>query len=237
MRTFRSKSGPFTEQPFYEPAEIEKICAEELRKCNLYPLNPAPIRIDRFIEKHFGIQPTYADLPEGLLGYTEFGTGGVERIVVTKFLDEEGTVVAERRLRTTLAHEGGHGLLHSHLFALVPRPDFLFGNVLGSDSPKILCRNGGISGVGPPAKKSPYCWWEFQANQAMSAVLLPKDLVGMALADLLIPHGLLGVPKLDSDDRERAIHLLAETFDVNPVVARIRLERLHPRATAGQLAL
>jgi len=101
MKTFRAKTGPFAERPFYEAAEIESICAEELQKLKLYPSDPAPIRIDRFIEKRFGIQPTYEDLPKGLLGFTRFGAKGVAEIVVAKVLDEEGTVTAERRLRST----------------------------------------------------------------------------------------------------------------------------------------
>ena len=142
MKTFRAKNGPFSEQPFYEAAEIESICTEELQRLNLYPSDPAPIRIDRFIEKRFGVQPIYEDLPDGLLGFTRFGIKGVAEIVVTKALDDEGTTLAERRLRSTLAHEGGHGLLHAHLFAFGARPDSLFGNGLAPDALKILCREG-----------------------------------------------------------------------------------------------
>jgi hypothetical protein len=88
MKTFRAKTGPFAEQPFYEPAEIESICSDELRKLNLYPSDPARIRIDRFIEKRFGVQPKYEDLPAGLLGFTRFGTKGVEEIVDGMVLHE-----------------------------------------------------------------------------------------------------------------------------------------------------
>lgn len=237
MRTFRAKAGPFAEQPFYKTAEIESICTEELQKLKLYPSDPAPIRIDRFIEKRFGVQPTYEDLPKGLLGFTKFGAKGVVEIVVAKALDEEGTVPAERRLRSTLAHEGGHGLLHAHLFAFGTRPDSLFGDGLASDSPKILCRDGGVSEPGPAAKKPPYRWWEFQANQAMGALLLPKALVEKAIAPMLVAQGLLGLQTLPDDRRERTIRLVAETFNVNPIVARIRLDALYPTAAAMQLTL
>lgn len=237
MKTFRAKTGPFTEQPFYKPEEIESICTDELQKLKLYPSDPAPIRIDRFIEKRFGVHPTYEDLPHGLLGFTRFGTKGVEAIVVAKALDEEGTVPAERRLRTTLAHEGGHGLLHAHLFAFGTRPDSLFGDGLASDAPKILCRDGGVSGIAVSKTKPPYRWWEFQANQAMGALLLPKTLVETAVGSLLVSKGILGVRTLPDDRRERAVRLVAETFDVNPIVARIRLDALYPAAAARQLTL
>jgi hypothetical protein len=235
MRTYRSKTGPFSEQPFYEPAEIESICTDELQKLGLYPSDPGPIRIDRFIEKRFGA-PAYEDLPTGLLGFTRFSTHGVEQIVVAKALDDEGTKPAERRLRTTLAHEGGHGLLHAHLFAFGARPDSLFREGLAPDAPKILCRDGGISGVGPAKGTPPYRWWEFQANQAMGALLLPKALVEKAVASILVLQGTLGIPTLLDDRRERAVRLVAETFDVNPIVARIRLDASYP-VTAGQLTL
>jgi hypothetical protein len=236
MKTFRAKTGPFTEQPFYKPSEIEAICTDELQKLNLYPSDPAPIRIDRFVEKRFGVRPVYEDLPNGLLGFTRFGAKGVEEIVVAKVLDDEGTTPSERRLRSTLAHEGGHGLLHAHLFAFGTRPDPLFGDGLATDAPKILCRDGGVTGVATAKKKLPYRWWEFQANQAMAALLLPKGLLEKAVTSMLVPRGAFGVSILPEDSRERAARLVADTFDVNPIVARIRLDALFP-ATAGQLTL
>lgn len=238
MRTYRSKTGPFAEQPFYELTEIESICMQELQKLDLLPSGPAPIRIDRFIEKRFDIQPTYEDLPKGLLGFTRFGAKGVEQIVVAKALDDEGTKPAERRLRTTLAHEGGHGLLHAHLFVLGTLPDSLFGDGLAPDASKILCREGGVSGTEDAAKKKPpYRWWEFQANQAMGVLLLPKPLAEKALAPMLAVQGTFGSLALPASRREDAIRLLAATFDVNPVVARIRLEALHPLSADRQLTL
>lgn len=236
MRTFRTSTGPFAEQPFYETAEIEAICVQELRKLNLYPAEPEPIRIDRFVEKRFGVRPEYEDLPTGLLGFTRFGAKGVEAIVVAKSLDDEGTTTAERRLRTTLAHEAGHGLLHAHLFALGARPDSLFGDGLASDAPKILCRDEAPRG-GTSRAKANYRWWEFQANQVMSALLLPKPLVAKALALVLTRQGQLGSVTLAPDRREEAARLVSETFDVNPVVARIRLEALYPSAANRQLTL
>jgi hypothetical protein len=236
MKTFRAKNGPFSKQPFFELGEIELMCVEELQKVQLYPSDPEPIRIDRFIEKRFKIQPTYDDLPNGLLGFTLFDNRGVAEIVVARALDEEGTVPAERRLRTTLAHEAGHGLLHAYLFALAARPDSLFGDGIAPDAPRILCREGGVSGVETP-KRPPYRWWEFQANQVMGAILLPKGLVEKAIGPLLTFQGMLGLPVLPNDRREQAVRLVAETFNVNPIVARIRLDVLYPAAASRQLTL
>ncbi len=237
MKTFRS-SGPFGEQPYYTLAEIEQVCVEELQKCGLYPAEPAPIRVDRFIEKRFGIRPSYEDLPRGVLGFTRFSDDGVEEIVVSRTLDEEGSRAAERRLRTTLAHEGGgHGLLHAHLFALGIELRPLFADGLDAHVPKILCRVGGVAGLGDSStKKYDGRWWEFQANQAMGALLLPRKLVETAL-DQMITVGNLGQRVLQPSQGEAAARLLAEVFDVNPIVARIRIDALYMQTKSGQLTL
>lgn len=238
MKNFRSKSGPFHEQPYYAISEIESICTDELQKVDLLPSDPSPIRIDRFIEKRFNVRPKYEDLPRGLLGFTRFGAKGVEEVVVSKALDDEGTQSAERRLRTTLAHEGGHGLLHAHLFAFGTRPDSLFGNGLDPHAPKIMCRDDAATdALGKAKQKPPYRWWEFQANQAMSALLLPKNLVIKALGPLVVARGLMGHTILPSDNRDQAIKLVVSTFDVNPVVAKIRLQTLYPASAEQQLTL
>ena len=130
------------------------------------------------------------------------------------------------------------GLLHAHLFVLGPRPDSLFGEGLAADAPKILCREGGVSGVGHAEnKRPPYRWWEFQANLAMGALLLPKALVGKALEPVLTVQGTFGQPILPGERRKDAIQLLADIFDVNPIVARIRLDGLYPPSTDRQLTL
>jgi len=236
MKTYRSNSGPFLEKPFYRPADFESICAEALRSVELFPASPAPVRIDRFIEKRFKVQPTYAPLPPGVLGFTRFGANGVEEIVVSQALDEEGTISADRRLRTTLAHEGGHGLLHTHLFAFGVRPDSLFSGELDPNAPKILCRDDAQTGANA-GKKPPYRWWEYQANQAMGALLLPQSLVESTLETLLEIRGLLGARVLPAANREAAMRLIAETFDVNPIVAKYRLEALYPPSSEQQLTL
>jgi len=224
MKTLYSRTGPFTERPYYEVKDIETICADELRAVGLYPSKPEPVRIDRFIEKRFGVTARYEDLPEGVLGYTKFGAKGVEAIVVARSLSEEGTQPAERRISATLAHEGGHGLLHAHLFALGTKPKSLFDDA-DQDMPQILCRS--VTGEGPAKNLYSGRWWEFQANQAIGALLLPGDLVEQALAPYFVNQGSLGVKTLDFSRREEAVMALSEIFDVNPVVARIRVDQMY----------
>ena len=180
MKTSLANAGPFLEKPFFKPEDFEKICQDALKQHGLFPSEPAPVRIDRFVEKQFNILPSYEDLPRGLLGFTRFGPKGVEDIVVSKALDEENSQTAERRLRTTLAHESGHGLLHAYLFASGTRPVSLFGQALDDRAPKLLCRSGGIpESEVSGQRRVPYQWWEYQANQVMARLLLPDPWCGL----------------------------------------------------------
>ena len=101
--------------------------------------------------------------------------------------------MADRRIRTTLAHEAGHGLLHAYLFALDEKPLHLFDSDSRSDH-QILCRD-----VQGEERKRGYDgrWWEFQANRAMGGLLCPRALVHTALTPYLVPCGSLGAVTLD----------------------------------------
>lgn len=80
-------------------------------------------------------------------------------------------------------------------------------------------------------------WWEFQANRMMGALLLPKRLVASCLEDLLQLRGMLGELVLPDSAREPAVPRLSDVFDVNPIVARLRIQQLYPAADPRQLTL
>lgn len=241
MKTFKTQAGPFRERPYYKDQEIETTCADELRKVDLFPSSPQPIRIERFVEKRFGITPVYEELPEGLLGFTKFGSKGVEAISVSRLLAEEGSKSAERRINTTLAHEAGHGLLHAYLFALGKQTQALslFGDSVDRKQMKLLCRTGGVQGVRESEGTTGYDgrWWEYHANRVIGALLLPKTLVHEALRSVLIERGMLGTKVLESIRREEAVRILVDVFDVNPIVGRIRSNGMFPLSSEQQLTL
>lgn len=226
MRTYKAKAGPFSEQPFFPEADIEAICTDELSKLNLLPSSPEPIRIDRFIERRF-VTPSYEDLGEGILGLTRFSKEGVSAVVVSSRLDAEGSKVSERRIRTTLGHEGGHGLLHTYLFVLSSNTQPMFGDFSDPVKPKVMCRDSAYSGQ----------WWEVQANMAMGSLLMPKRLVEIAIDPFLTQQGLLSMKTLKPSAKLSAERDLAEIFDVNPIVARIRIGQIFPEVDNGQLML
>ena len=227
MRTYTPKTGPFREGVFYEDQDIENIATDELRRVNLLPSVPEPIRVERFIEKRLGLTPEYDDLPEGILGYTKFGSRGAMKVVVSRSLSDEGGQVAERRVNSTLAHEAGHILLHGHLFAMQPKMNAptMFRDEVEFGNQRILCKSDTLTATAGAGRVSGYDgrWWEVQANKMIGALLLPRSLVRSSLSHLLSSPSRLGVRKLDSDKREEAAHILADRFDVNPVVGRRRI--------------
>lgn len=235
MKHFKSTVGPFRERPWYELEEIDRICTEELQNAGLYPKEPGAVRIERFLEKRFGLSPRYEDLGGKILGYTRFGaTGAPEEIVISRVLAESGTRGADCVLNSTMAHEAGHILLHGHLFAL-DGTSSLFENV--EEPNKILCRDSEVDGASDRRRAYDGRWYEFQANRAIGGLLLPRALTLRCIEDFTEQEGKLGLRTLPETRREAAVGRIAEVFEVNPVVARIRVDGLFSVGRTGQLTL
>jgi hypothetical protein len=225
MKEFPTKDGPYPVRLVYEIAEIDRICEDALRQSGRLPATPQPIEIDRFLEKFFEVRVVYDDIDEGAIGCTVFNRKGrVTGFLIATSIEAEGTKSGKRRARATLAHEGGHGLLHPRLFMQDIGTGSLFGGTR-DDNPRILCRDQDVTAVGA---KPVYGgrWWEWQANRAIGGLLLPQKLVTAAVIGMLNRDKIIHV--LPDNNRHEAEELVAETFDVNPAVARIRLQEMFP---------
>jgi hypothetical protein len=222
MRKVPTPSGPFPFQVYFDDlGEIDEICLEALKSQSLLPSKPAPIRIERFVEKQFRTPLRYEDLGPDNLGCTIFNSSGaVEAILVSRSLEEQNTTPARRRVRSTVAHEAGHGLLHGPLFIGDNFPD------RGKNQRRILCRSEDI--LVETQRSYRGRWWEFQANQAIGSLLLPRLLVNAFLDQSGIEVDSSGSRSPTPAQRESLAKKAAVTFDVNPIVARIRLDSLFP---------
>ena len=223
---------PFPRKIYIPEKRMERLCSEALVAERLMPSKPEPIRIERFIEKRFGIVIGYEKLGqrfgEGVMGACRFGRdGGVVEILVDQELGEDESTVGERRYRSTLAHEAGHGLFHGELFAEKFQAD---DEVAASGLEDTVCRQNVFTegfacrGLGDPEKGSQKQWWEIQANMAMAALLLPRQLVDPFLRDLLkSPWTIFGrsyKPTLDD-----ACRSVSEVFNVSLTMALYRIEK------------
>jgi hypothetical protein len=222
--TMRSQTGPFHRKLFIPEQRLESTCLDALRAMNLLPDVPSPIRIERFVFFRFGIEEEYEELPAGIMGCAKFTREGLRRIILNRHLAEDQSVVSLRRLRSTLAHEAGHGLFHTELFIeklTLDEEHGTFGRG-GSTSDSVspdgfACR--AEAGLDMPR---PYEWWEYQANRAMAALLLPWTLVIEAAKERLL--GVLAASGPVEDRVRQPEQELAELFDVNRRMVSIRLD-------------
>ena len=218
--------GPFLRRIRLETKEVEARCAEALRSLKLLPAAPGPVRIDRFAEKFFHLKLRFVALDEARMGAIQFSDAGkVAGIFICAELARDATPVGRRKFRSTVAHECGHGLLHGALFAEKLAAERLQG-VLASPTGEFrsvrdagfLCR--GEAGLDGTPK---YEWWEYQANMAMAALLLPWPLVTEAAKPFAAAYAETR-PREREAVTEQAAAALAEVFDVNPVMIRFRLK-------------
>ncbi|MGA8810707.1 MAG: hypothetical protein WB973_22770 [Thermoanaerobaculia bacterium] len=224
MRERRSSSG--APQLFFTEKDVEDICEEALRAQGYYPASPQRVNIDRFVEKRFNVSPQFEHMHPGVLGYSKFGPKGMVSMHISEALVSDANLAAERRVSTTLAHEAGHGLMHAQLFVLPDYDSTLFGHNEDVEGQKILCRDEKTV----ERRKYDGRWWELQANMAIGPLLMPKKLVHDSLRPFLLSRGTFGIEEIDPKRREEAARHLATTFDVNPAVARIRIEKLYKPA-------
>jgi hypothetical protein len=227
MRNYRTSFGRDNSRPFYSDEAADQMCTDALRLNKLLPDRPERIRIDRLVEKHFKVGIVYEPIGDGVLGFTTFGEAGV----ISVHIDEpsEKTTAAERRVRSTLAHEAGHGLMHAHLFCT----EFSHSRLFDSDSDvsheKVLCRE--------PRSGYDGRWWELQANMAIGALLMPRELLFDAIEPFLESRGAMGVSFLSESKRVAAIDAMCEVFDVNRPVAKFRIDHFFKSESEKQLTL
>ena len=231
MREFSAPGEPFGRRLYFDDGEIERICLDTLVAAGCLPDTPAPVEIDLFIEKHFECKIEYSDVAPGVLGFAVFEGDAVVVIGAARSLFE-ADAKAERRGRATLAHEAGHGLLHAKMFGAVHEPHPILNGSFDFRRRRIMCRREDLE-VGTEAYHGK--WWEWQANQAIGGLLLPRPLVEACVEPLTEAVGALGQRDLPSANHVQAVHRIADTFDVNLAVARIRLAALFP--SDNQLAL
>lgn len=227
MKQQRANSGPFLRRIYYEQRDVESLCSTALADAGLLPEAPRPVRIDRFVEKHFRVEVRATEMKPGPMGAIRFDEAGkVLGVFVSREIEGDTSAAGRRRFRSTVGHEAGHGLLHTRLFAeklLTESSQYDFEAGAGGEArvrrDGFLCRPE--EGANRPARR--YEWWEFKANMAMSCLLLPWKLIAAAAEPFRVRYA-DAAPSARDQMAESATAELAETFDVNPVMIRYRLK-------------
>lgn len=232
MQWYPSPEGD--QRIWYDADEIEQIASDELRRAGLGVSLSNPVSdLEAFIEVYLKASlDQYADLPEDVLGLTEFPVGRAPSVSINVKLTEardrdDAAPGAVGRWRATLAHEASHIYLHRYLFD--PQMAQLFGG-RSADAPApagglMRCLHRDVTPVQTgdwTTMRRRGDWREIQANRGMAALLMPKRIFRrLALARIAD----LGTTDLSSGSPEADTLAagLAETFEVSKQAATIRL--------------
>lgn len=185
MKVWSDPRSPWGRRVWFDDTEIEAVMDEvRLRAGDAVFVDGQGVDVDKVLMEVYRVSPDFVDLGEGTLGRTEFGPDGSVRVAVSRGLaaEAESSVIAQRRLRSTLGHECAHIALHQHLHVLEAGGS-LFPE-LEREVPRFLCRSAAIEG-----KPAATDWWEVQANRGMAALLLPRSLVAPRVRDALTSSG------------------------------------------------
>ena len=225
MRDTPTTAGPFRRRRWFEEHEFDDIAKEALKRHGLLRKEPAPVDIELFVEMEFGFPYEFRDLGEDCLGLMHFGEKGPKALLVHTKLDAPEDLLANRRCRSTLAHECGHGLLHVDLF--IELWERKKSTNTFEDARRIITWRERAENIEGNLTKSSPDWWEYQADRMISALLLPLNPLREALRGW--GHDLLEI-KSNGAWQDQELHAqVRDTFDVSLAVARIRLERLYGR--------
>lgn len=232
MKMIKDKTGTFSRGLWFEDGEIEAL-AEKHRQEFVGFIgetdNPA-LQVDKFIEIYLPralhteiIFDPYADLNDAgepdVLGSTDFHEDQIE--VKIERLITQGAERSSQwgRYNATVIHEAGHCILHRMLFQNDPNQQEL---LLQPATRKISCLEKTIDGYYTGE------WWEYQANQFMANLLMPKELF---LAHLEMERNAYGIREnkgLVNNEYlfNAVVGYLANTFQVSKQAVKIRLQEL-----------
>jgi len=202
VRWLRDATGRFPRRPHYETDELESECDKlrrelrQLRSADAEALTLDDLSV--LIEHRAADLDLYAELPAEFDGVTEFSRDNRPHVKVAARLSAQARF--EHRLRTTLAHELAHVVLHNFIWWFDPGVAF----DPHALSPRCALRMRSVD------------WMEWQANYCAGALLVPADALDTRAE-----------PVWERSSGGRALVRSVQTrFDVSAQVATIRLRQL-----------
>jgi len=176
-------------------------------------LTPLPTDVlTQLLERYTSILNLYAELNDGINGVTTmFGSERLPRVDIAAELSRQW--FRENRLRTTLAHELAHVLLHSPLW----RAQCLAERQKGETLIAQACRREAVEDNAPRSDRI-----EWQAGYICGALLMPMRRIDLLVARFLSTQPGSPVLVAGSADAEE----LVERVTIGFLAARVRLGRL-----------
>lgn len=240
MRWYDGPEGD--QRVWYDEQEIEIMMAEQLRAARQHLTLAEPVPdLEAFVEGHLKVElDQYADLPNSVLGLTEFVVGEQPRMFINALLtvaaDENPARPGARgRWRATIAHEASHVILHRYLFdpAMVSirqgdvrDPDLAAAAAARQNSDKLHrmeCLHRDVDDARTQLDRGARDWREIQANRGMAALLMPASIFARVAT---IHGGMKSNPVEEMGPAGQNLTAqVAATFDVSRQAAALRLRR------------
>lgn len=233
MKIIKDGTGRFSCRVWYDEGEIEGIAERHRQDCSgaiNEPDSPA-LEVDKFIEIYLPealsievIFDPYADLqaaegPE-VLGAIYFKPDCLKIEIDRRVTEEADRLDQWGRYNSTATHEAGHGILHRLVFQNNPNQQVLFSP---EKSNKISCLKRTIEG------RYSGEWWEYQANQMMANLLMPRRLFLAHFEMERNAYGIRSNGELVKDEHlfDAVVGYLARTFQTSKQAVRYRLCELN----------
>ena len=217
MRTTEDPRSPWGVRLWFEEDEFDEIMDGVRGNAGDVFSEGRGVDVEEVLMRVYEVSPDYLDLPPSVLGRTVFHADGLVDVHLSRDLSEraERSRIARRRLRSTMGHECGHVALHRCLQPAAAR--------MSTDAPSILCRALALNREGERAVE----WWEYQANRAMACLLMPRDLTGDVLSEVVHARGYKSLEKaLEAEGGRKVLTELSGIFDVSFEMSLYRLVSL-----------
>ncbi len=166
------------------------------------------IDIERFIDElrseRIEYEPEAADLPDNVLGETQFNPDGSRLIRISSGLYcQRNSLLNKGRFRFTCAHEGFHAMCHSRLFR---------------KGGSLICSGQHVREDMVESTLVSADFTEWQANRGAAALLMPRSIFRENVKSI---RRTVGISNVDS-----LVQNLATRFDVSKRSVQIRLQTL-----------
>jgi hypothetical protein len=216
VKMIPDRTGRFRERPYYELSELEERSEQAITAFlrQRYGFDRSPVPTEAFtvlIERDatdLDLSATLSDKEHDVFGVTYFLRGKKPHVRILRELWEQSWRV--NRLRTTLAHEYGHVLLHTWLY---DRPDAPLG-------PQTCYSRTMLPTVGVVD------WMEWQAGYVSGALLMPQTFIGREVNVYFRSREISSSVARDSREAAELAQRISLIFEVSSEAAAVRLSQL-----------
>ncbi len=209
------------EPHYYTRDYLEELCERTVIEfcTETYGQELAPLPTDvltQLLERDTSVLNLYAALDDGINGMTTmFGGDRLPRVDIAAALSRQW--FRENRLRTTLAHEYAHVLLHAPLW----RAQCMAGGQEGEALIAQACRRDTVEDHAQRGARI-----EWQAGYICGALLMPKRRIDLLVGRFLSTCSVAPLLVAGSADAEELVERVTVGFRVSRLAARVRLGQL-----------